>query len=72
MCYNHSKEVIFVENQEPILNEEELTEVQEEVIPTKQGYTERPKYQVWLARLGLVVFIFILVIYYMVYFRGGR
>ena len=73
MSYNNGYEVIFVENQEQNLNEqEELTDVQEEIIPKKQGYTPRPKHQVWLARIGLVAFLIALVVYYLVYFRGGR
>ena len=62
-----------MENQEQNLNtQEELTDVQQEVIPTQQGYKERPKHQVWLARIGLVAFIIALIVYYLVYFRGGR
>ena len=62
-----------MENQEQNFNEqEELTDVQEEFIPKQQGYKERPKYQVWLARIGLVAFIIALIVYYLVYFRGGR
>ena len=59
-------------NEQMIPEQEELTDVQEEVIPTKQGYSPRPKHQVWLARIGLVAFIIVLIVYYMVYFRGGR
>ena len=62
-----------MENNEQILPEqEELTNVQEEIIPTKQSYSPRPKHQVWLARIALVAFIILLIVYYMVYFRGGR
>ena len=35
------------------------------------GYTPRPKWQVWLARLGLVVFVLFLIMYYIILFRGG-
>ena len=38
----------------------------------ESGYTPRPAWQVWAARIGLVLFIILLVVYYMVYFRGGR
>ena len=61
-----------MENQEMNLPEEELTPVEEMPIPQKEGYSPRPKYQVWLARIGLVAFIIVLIVYYMVYFRGGR
>ena len=36
------------------------------------GYKPRPAWQVWAARIGLVLFLIVLVVYYMVYFRGGR
>ena len=72
MCYNHGNEVSNMENNEQNLPEEELTEVQQEPIPKKQGYSPRPAWQVWLARISLVIFILVLIVYYMVYFRGGR
>ena len=43
------------------------SEIQEET-----GYQPRPKWQVWLARIGLVVFILFLILYYINFFRGGR
>ena len=62
-----------MENNEQMIPEQgELTDVQEEVVPKQQGYKERPKHQVWLARIALVAFIIVLIVYYMVYFRGGR
>lgn len=48
--------------------EEERVESAEEKAP---GYQPRPKWQVWLARLGLVAFLIVLIIYYFTYFRGG-
>jgi hypothetical protein len=44
---------------------EELQEVQQE------GYTPRPAWQVWGARIGLAVFLIFLVMYYLNVFRGG-
>ena len=46
---------------------------QDEQIPVQEaaGYTPRPKSQVWLARIGLVIFIIILIIYYATMFTGG-
>ena len=35
------------------------------------GYTPRPAWQVWAARIGLAVFIAFLVMYYLNVFRGG-
>lgn len=66
MCYNKS-EVNTMEN-----HEEKATSEEQVVLPEKQGYKPRPAWQVWAARIGLVLFIVMLVIYYMVYFRGGR
>ena len=39
---------------------------------SQEIYVPRPAWQVWLARIGLAVFIIVLIVYYMVYFRGGR
>ena len=39
--------------------------------PEEQSYTPRPAWQVWLARIGLVLFILVLVMYYVNLFRGG-
>ena len=35
------------------------------------GYTPRPAWQVWLARIGLAIFIVVLILYYLQMFRGG-
>ena len=35
------------------------------------GYTPRPAWQVWAARIGLAVFIGFLILYYLNIFRGG-
>ena len=37
----------------------------------ESGYTPRPAWQVWAARIGLVIFIIFLVMYYMNILRGG-
>ena len=59
MCY-HKKEV-------NIMEEERKEPLQQEESP----YEPRPKWQVWAARLGLVVFILFLVMFYIILFRGG-
>ena len=38
----------------------------------QEGYEERPRWQVWLARIGLVIFILFLIMYYSNLFRGGK
>ena len=35
------------------------------------GYSPRPTWQVWAARIGLAVFIGFLILYYINIFRGG-
>lgn len=37
----------------------------------EQGYVPRPRWQVWGARVALVVFILTLIAYYLNVFRGG-
>ena len=40
--------------------------------PEEQAkYEPRPVWQVWLARIGLVAFIILLIIYYLTFFKGG-
>ena len=37
----------------------------------ESGYSPRPAWQVWAARIGLAVFIGFLILYYVNIFRGG-
>ena len=37
----------------------------------QKPYEQRPRWQVWLARMGLVVFILFLIMYYINLFRGA-
>ena len=39
--------------------------------PREQTYVPRPAWQVWGARVALVVFILTLLFYYLNFFRGG-
>ena len=59
MCYN-SREVSAME-------EERSEELQQET----PAYVPRPKWLVWLARIALVAFILLLIMYYVNLFRGG-
>ena len=43
----------------------------EQIETQEEGYVPRPKWQVWAARLGLVIFIAFLIMYYILFFRGG-
>ena len=58
MCY-HIKEVRAMENEKDMIPEEQVE------------YAPRPRWQVWLARIGLVVFVVFLIFYYINWFRGG-
>ena len=49
-----------------------MEEMQHDIQPEEQGYKPRPKWQVWAARVCLVLFILVLIAYYLNIFRGGR
>ncbi len=57
MCYD-CNEVNFVENQEFEQEQEQM-------------YTPRPAWQVWAARIGLVLFVAVIIMYYIHMMRGG-
>ena len=44
-------------------------EEREEVL--EESYTPRPKWQVWLARLGLLAFLIFVALFYFGLFGGG-
>ena len=44
-------------------------EEREEVL--EEGYQPRPKWQVWLARLGLLAFLIFVALFYFGLFGGG-
>ena len=47
-------------------------ENEKDMIPEEQvEYAPRPRWQIWLARIGLVVFVVFLIFYYINWFRGG-
>ncbi|MBQ4600227.1 MAG: hypothetical protein IJB17_01180 [Oscillospiraceae bacterium] len=46
-------------------------EQNENISQEETGYTPRPAWQVWLARIGLVAFILFLLFYYVTLFGGG-
>ena len=51
------------------MENEHLDELQQE---QPQPYTPRPAWQVWGARIALVLFILILIMYYVNILRGGQ
>lgn len=65
MCYD-VREVNTMENEH--LEEQGTTEEQ---TGETTGYTPRPRWQVWAARVGLVLFILVLILYYIQMFWGG-
>lgn len=51
---------------------EEVTEEAQEVLLTQtEGYRPRPAYQVWAARVGLVIVIIAVILYYYHIAKGG-
>ena len=50
-----------------------MDEKKENQVPEteNQGYVPRPAWQVWGARIGLVIFFLFLVVYYLTMFLGG-
>ena len=44
--------------------------VPETPVTEEPGYTPRPAWQVWVARVGLVLFIIVVILYYLQLFRG--
>ena len=49
--------------------DEQRKTVEEEI--QEEGYTPRPAWQVWAARIGLVIFLAFLALYYINILRGG-
>lgn len=77
MCYDNL-EVNTMENEHMESIEEteaqQVPEVQQEAPETQEeeGYTPRPPWQVWAARIGLVLFILVVALYYIHLFRGVK
>ena len=45
---------------------------QQDMQPQEEPHTPRPAWQVWLARIGLVIFVAYVAMYYINILRGGR
>ena len=52
-------------------NNEELTKELEQETETKPAYTPRPLWQVWAARIGLVLFLIFVAYQILAIARGG-
>ena len=61
MCYNNC-EVSFMDEQQQNVTPEETENT---------GYVPRPWWQVWGARIGLVLFLIVILLYYINIARGG-
>ena len=57
-----------MDEQKENIPEEELPEIQEEEKPV---YVPRPMWQVWMARVCLVLFVALVILYYINMMRGG-
>lgn len=58
----------------PLLKVSTMDEQREDIpqeTPEESGYTPRPMWQVWLARIGLVLFVLLVIMYYINIARGG-
>ena len=51
------------------MENEELNDLPPE--EEQQAYRPRPRWQVWVARIGLVLFVAMLIMYYIHMLRGG-
>ena len=58
---------IIRENEVSTMDEKEIPE---EELPQEEGYKPRPAWQVWAARVGLVLFIIVLIYEYLRAFLG--
>ena len=54
-------EVNFMEN----------NQTDDQKIPEEEGYVPRPAWQLWMARLGLVIFIGFVILQIVEIYRGG-
>ena len=45
-------------------------EQENEILEEKESYKPRPQWQVWLARVGLVLFVITVILFYIHLFRG--
>ena len=57
-----------MDEQKENIPEEELPEIQEEEKPV---YIPRPMWQVWMARVCLVLFVALVILHYINMMRGG-
>ena len=53
------------------MDEQQNLTPEEEITEQETAYVPRPKWQVWLARVCLVLFIALIIMYYINMMRGG-
>ena len=73
LCYNNYNAIYEVKKMEnEHLDERNMDEnAAEEIVIEETGYTPRPAWQVWTARIGLVLFLLVIAMYYINILRGG-
>ena len=60
-----------MDEQKKEMPEEAVVSEDEIAAPEEAGYQPRPKWQVWAARMGLVIFILFVIMFYILIARGG-
>ena len=53
------------------MEEERMEQNEQQECRSQEGYTPRPAWQVWGARIGLVIFILLVIMQYINIARGG-
>ena len=46
-------------------------ENEQNILLPEEGYVPRPKWQVWAARIGVVLVVVLVILYYITLARGG-
>ena len=57
--------------EEETIQQEQEQPIEEAILQQPEGYRPRPAYQVWAARIGLVIVIIGIILYYYHIARGG-
>ena len=67
-----SRKNVFGKSKQMCYDNKEVSNMDQEndVLEPQEEYKPRPQWQVWLARIGLVIFIITVIIFYIHLFRG--
>lgn len=66
MCYDTNEVKLSMDTQENPVSQEQLPVAEE-----RKEYRPRPRYQIWAARIGLVIMIICIILYYYHIASGG-